>query len=46
MEQLTHWKKEANKDYLGSWSLIAGADANDKPIYKEGLSLFFFFFFP
>lgn len=35
MEQLTHWKKEANKDYLGSWSLIAGADANDKPIYRE-----------
>lgn len=35
MEQLTHWKKEANKDYLGSWSLIAGADANDRPIYKE-----------
>ena len=35
METLTHWKKEANKDYLGSWSLIAGADANDKPIYKE-----------
>lgn len=35
MEQLTHWKKEANKDYLGSWSLIIGADANDKPIYKE-----------
>lgn len=35
METLTHWKKEANKDYLGSWSLIAGADANDKPIYRE-----------
>lgn len=35
MEQLTHWKKEANKDYLGSWSLIAGADENDKPVYKE-----------
>ena len=35
MEQLTHWKKEANKDYLGSWSLIAGADSNDKPIYRE-----------
>lgn len=35
MEKLTHWKKEAGKDYLGSWSLIIGADANDKPIYKE-----------
>lgn len=35
MQTLTHWKKEANKDYLGSWSLIAGADANDEPIYKE-----------
>ena len=35
MERLTHWKKEAGKDYLGSWSLIIGADANDKPIYKE-----------
>lgn len=35
MQTLTHWKKEAGKDYLGSWSLIIGADANDKPIYKE-----------
>lgn len=35
IEKLTHWKKEAGKDYLGSWSLIIGADANDKPIYKE-----------
>ena len=35
MERLTHWKKEANKDYLGSWSLTIGADENDKPIYKE-----------
>lgn len=35
MEKLTHWKKEAGKDYLGSWSLIIGADKNDKPIYKE-----------
>lgn len=35
MEKLTHWKKEAGKDYLGSWSLIIGADANDKPIYRE-----------
>ena len=35
MEKLTHWKKEAGKDYLGSWSLIIGADANEKPIYKE-----------
>lgn len=34
-EKLTHWKKEAGKDYLGSWSLIIGADANDKPIYRE-----------
>lgn len=34
-ENLTHWKKEAGKDFLGSWSLIVGADANDKPIYKE-----------
>lgn len=35
MERLTHWKKEAGKDYLGSWSLIIGADENDKPIYRE-----------
>lgn len=35
MERLTHWKKEANKDYLGSWSLTIGADENDKPIYRE-----------
>lgn len=35
MEKLTHWKKEVNKDYLGSWDLIAGADKDGKPIYKE-----------
>lgn len=35
MEKLTHWKKETNKEYLGDWSLIIGADEHDKPIYKE-----------
>lgn len=35
MERLTHWKKEANKDFLGSWSLTIGADENDKPVYRE-----------
>lgn len=35
MDKLTHWKKETNKEYLGDWSLIIGADENDKPIYRE-----------
>lgn len=35
MAELTMWKKTVNKDYLGSWDLCIGADANEKPIYKE-----------
>ena len=35
MEKLTLWKKEINKDYLGSWDLCIGADNNEKPVYKE-----------
>ena len=35
MEKLTMWKKTCNKQYLGSWDLCVGADANDKPIYKD-----------
>ena len=35
MAELTMWKKTINKDYIGSWDLCIGADANDKPIYKE-----------
>lgn len=35
MEKLTMWKKTINKEYLGSWDLCVGADANDKPIYKD-----------
>lgn len=35
MEKLTHWKKEANPNYLGSWDLSIGADANGKAVYKE-----------
>ena len=35
MEKLTMWKKTINKLYLGSWDLCVGADANDKPIYKD-----------
>ena len=35
MEKLTLWKKEINKDYLGSWDLCIGADSNEKPVYKE-----------
>lgn len=35
MEKLTMWKKTINKAYLGSWDLCVGADANDKPIYKD-----------
>ena len=29
------WKKMTNKEYLGSWDLCVGADAYDKPIYKD-----------
>mgnify|MGYP003312586464 CR=1 FL=1 len=35
MAELTMWKKTINKDYIGSWDLCIGADANDKPIYKD-----------
>ena len=35
MEKLTHWKKEVNKDYLGSWDFILSADENGKPVYEE-----------
>lgn len=35
MEKLTMWKKTINKSYLGSWDLCVGADAHDKPIYKD-----------
>lgn len=35
MAELTMWKKAINKSYIGSWDLCIGADANDKPIYKE-----------
>lgn len=35
VEKLTLWKKTINKEYLGSWDLCVGADANDKPIYKD-----------
>lgn len=35
MSNLTLWKKTTNKSYIGSWDLCVGADANDKPIYKE-----------
>lgn len=35
MSDLTLWKKAINKSYIGSWDLCIGADANDKPIYKD-----------
>ena len=35
MAELTMWKKAINKSYIGSWDLCIGADANDKPIYKD-----------
>ena len=35
MEKLTHWKKETNPNYLGSWDLLTGADANGKAIYGD-----------
>lgn len=35
MEKLTHWKKEANTSFLGSWDLIISADPNGKPIYRD-----------
>lgn len=35
MEKLTHWKKEANPNYLGSWDLIVSADQNGKAIYRD-----------
>ena len=30
MEKLTLWKKEINKDYLGSWDLCIGADNKEE----------------
>ena len=35
METLTMWKKTINKYYLGSWDLCVGADANEKPVYRD-----------
>lgn len=35
MEKLTHWKKEVNKDYLGSWDFVLSADESGKPVYEE-----------
>ncbi len=35
MQTLTHWKHEANKNFLGSWSLLTGCDENDKPVYGQ-----------
>lgn len=34
-KKLTHWKKLFNPNYLGSWDLMTGEDANGKPVYKE-----------
>lgn len=34
-EEFTHWKKEAQKTYLGSWDLISGVNENNKPIYMN-----------
>lgn len=36
-EKLTHWKKETNPNYMGSWDLLTGADEHGKPIYSEAV---------
>lgn len=36
MDNLTHWKQtRQNVEYLGSCDLIAGADKDGKPVYKD-----------
>lgn len=35
METLTHWRKERNPNYLGSWDLLLGGNENGEAVYEE-----------